>query len=718
MADATRRVSVRLSLDDAARVKAGLREVGEAGQRSLDQIKGGAERASRALEFVDIAARGIQLAGVAVAARALVQAGDALTQSLARLQNATGSVARAGEVYEALYRNALSTGVAVSDSVDAFQRFSIAARDIGATSDQVVRLVGGLQRVAIVSGASTQEIGSATLQLAQALASGVLQGDELRSILEAMPLLAEGLAQELGVSIGELRKLGSEGKLTADRVFPALLRATERIGAELDKAPLSLGRAFGQLNAATQNFLGQLDNAIGLSETLARALSGAARAMDGLRRGAGLVSEEERLVGLRRQADALAAQLSRLEAARDGSDAPREAPRRNSIRPGLIGTAEQQAGVDAQQRLDDLRRDYFAALAEIDTAEREALARRLGEQERADQAASDSRRRRATQEVQDLTRDLDDRFRINSAYEERVRRLREAEAAGGVTAAERSRLEALALQERDEALRRIEGTTRRTAAIPRADREAERELNDLIRERERLILDNENAYERYQRRLERLGDLAERAERAGRPIPTETIAREGERALNELEEAEQRIKRSTENTRDAARELGFAFSSAFEDAIVRGARLSEVLKGLLQDMTRIIARRTITEPLGNAASAGLSSIGAGNWLNDIGTAIGGLFRADGGPVSAGQPYIVGERGPEWFVPNQAGTVLPNGSAPAGTTINTSIAIDARGADAGVEARLRILAGQIARQSSSMTLDAIRRGGSAYETVRG
>jgi hypothetical protein len=163
MADATRRVSVRLSLDDAARVKAGLREVGEAGQRSLDQIRGGAERASRALEFVDIAARGIQLAGVAVAARALVQAGDALTQSLARLQNATGSVARAGEVYEALYRNALSTGVAVSDSVDAFQRFSIAARDIGATSDQVVRLVGGLQRVAIVSGASTQEIGSATL---------------------------------------------------------------------------------------------------------------------------------------------------------------------------------------------------------------------------------------------------------------------------------------------------------------------------------------------------------------------------------------------------------------------------------------------------------------------------------------------------------------------------------------------------------------------------
>ena len=80
--------------------------------------------------------------------------------------------------------------------------------------------------------------------------------------------------------------------------------------------------------------------------------------------------------------------------------------------------------------------------------------------------------------------------------------------------------------------------------------------------------------------------------------------------------------------------------------------------------------------------------------------------------------MVGERGPEWFVPNQSGTVIPNGSAPGGTTIHTSITIDARGADAGVEARLRMLSGQIARQASAMTLDAIRRGGAAYKTVRG
>ena len=466
MADATRRVSVRLSLDDAARVKQELREVGETGQRSLARIQGGAERASRALDLLDIAVRGVQIAGLAAGLRAVVVAGDALTQSMGRLNTALGSVERAGEIYDRLYQDSLQTGVAVRESVDAFTRFSIAAREIGATSDQVATLVGGLQRIAIASGASQQEISSATQQLAQALASGTLQGDELRSILEGLPTLAQALARELGVSIGELRKLGSEGKLTADTVFPALLGAVEKLNGEFERAPLSVGRAFGQLTVATDQFLARLDQAIGLSNTLAQALSGAARVLDGVRRGSGLLLPTEQEAARRAEAAALRAQISRLEAE------------------------------------------------------------------------------------------------------------------------------------------------------------------------------------------------------------------------------------------------------------IEGQRLSEVLKGLLQDMTRIIARRTITEPLGNAASAGLSSIGAGNWLNDIGTAIGGLFRAEGGPVAAGQPYIVGERGPEWFVPNQAGTVLPNGSAPAGTTINTSIAIDARGADAGVEARLRILAGQIARQSSSMTLDAIRRGGSAYETVRG
>ncbi|MBS7790318.1 tape measure protein [Roseococcus sp. SDR] len=713
MADATRRVSVRLSLDDAAKVKQGLREVGETGQRSMEQIRDGADRASRALDLLDTVTRAAPFVALAAGIRATVIAGDQLTQSMGRLTTAVGSVERASEVYATLYRDALQTGVAVRDSVDAFQRFSIAAREIGATNEQVVRLVTGLQRVAISSGASTQEIQGSTQQLAQALASGVLQGDELRSILEGLPTLAQALAQELGVSIGELRKMGSEGKLTADVVFPALLRAVERVNTEFERAPLSVGRAYGQLTAAADQFLARLDQAIGLSSTLARALSGAARALDGIRQGAGLLTPEERLADQRRAAEAMANEIARLEALGSGAAVSAQ-PRRGSIQAGLVGTAQSQAGVDQAGRLRELREQYFGLLTEIEDAERSSLIRRLDEQGQADARAVESRRRRGEQEANDLRRQLDDRFRINQEYEERIRRIRESAEAGGMDAAERGRLEALATRERDEALQRLEGTTRRVAAATRENRDAERETNDIIRERERLIQQNENAYERYVRRLENLGRLVERAERIGQPVPDETIQREAQSALDELEQSQNRLTRATERTNEVGRELGLTFSSAFEDAVVRGKSFSDVLKGIGEDLARIMVRRTITEPLGNAVGSVVGSIGSsfGDW-------IGGLFRAEGGPVTGGQPYIVGERGPEWFVPDRSGTVLPNGTSPGGgMVVHNSINIDARGADAGVEARLRMMAGQIARQASVMTLDAIRRGGTAYETVRG
>ncbi|HET9701765.1 MAG TPA: hypothetical protein VFP70_12660 [Burkholderiales bacterium] len=104
-------------------------------------------------------------------------------------------------------------------------------------------------------------------------------------------------------------------------------------------------------------------------------------------------------------------------------------------------------------------------------------------------------------------------------------------------------------------------------------------------------------------------------------------------------------------TNDIARELGMTFSSAFEDAVIEGKKFSEVLKGLADDIGRLILRKSITEPLAAGASAALG--GFGEWLK-------GIFRADGGPVAAGRPYIVGEAGPELMVPSSAGTVIPNG----------------------------------------------------------
>lgn len=108
-----------------------------------------------------------------------------------------------------------------------------------------------------------------------------------------------------------------------------------------------------------------------------------------------------------------------------------------------------------------------------------------------------------------------------------------------------------------------------------------------------------------------------------------------------------------------ARDLGLTFTSAFEDAIVEGKGLREVLKGMEQDILRIVTRRLVTEPLGDAIS---SAVKGSDIFKTVASAIGGWFgggKASGGQVYGGVPYLVGERGPELIVPRAAGTVVPN-----------------------------------------------------------
>lgn len=134
-----------------------------------------------------------------------------------------------------------------------------------------------------------------------------------------------------------------------------------------------------------------------------------------------------------------------------------------------------------------------------------------------------------------------------------------------------------------------------------------------------------------------------------------------------------------------SRELGFTFSSAFEDAIVAGNDLRDVLKGLIQDLIRIAVRRTISEPLGNmfadwigglgtntSAAPGSSSGGAAAAI-----ALNAMFpgRAGGGSVSAGRPYTVGEQGAELFVPTSSGRIIPNGGG-GGVNVSHTINIEA------------------------------------------
>lgn len=147
------------------------------------------------------------------------------------------------------------------------------------------------------------------------------------------------------------------------------------------------------------------------------------------------------------------------------------------------------------------------------------------------------------------------------------------------------------------------------------------------------------------------------------------------------------LNKETKDGDDIGRRLGLTFTSAFEDAVVGGKKLSDVIKGLGMDIARLITRMMITEPFANAVKDQMSGFKLGNidWkgmfnFGGDGSAAGltgGTF-ADGGRPPMGRVSLVGERGPELFVPDTAGTIIPSGQFGGGVTIHNSIVVQGDG----------------------------------------
>lgn len=145
-------------------------------------------------------------------------------------------------------------------------------------------------------------------------------------------------------------------------------------------------------------------------------------------------------------------------------------------------------------------------------------------------------------------------------------------------------------------------------------------------------------------------------------------------AVEKLNGEFNKSKAASDSTTEAAKELGLVFKSSFERALDGGENLRGLLKGLEADLLKLGTRRLVLEPLFAQFEKLLkpSGSGGGGLLETIGSFVGGLFggaRAEGGPVDAGRGYVVGERGPEWFVPRQSGQIIPAGMG--GTVINYS-----------------------------------------------
>jgi tape measure domain-containing protein len=224
----------------------------------------------------------------------MIVAGDQLKMLEARFAAITGSGERAAGMMRGLLEVVERTGGSIEETAGAVARFRLAADQMGASDADVLRLTENVIKLGQIGGASGAEVASAMMQLSQALASGRLQGDELRSIMENMPLLARALADDLGVGVGALREMGSEGKLTSDVVFAALLRQSDKIAEAYTSIPDNIDRSTSRLKASFTLLLADLDQLVGASEKWVATLDFAADVIDKIR---GFMNDEPQSSG-------------------------------------------------------------------------------------------------------------------------------------------------------------------------------------------------------------------------------------------------------------------------------------------------------------------------------------------------------------------------------------------------------------------------------------
>ncbi|WP_148399970.1 tape measure protein [Enterobacter mori] len=254
--------------------------------KSLDSIGNSATNAAKKMDELQTTIN--KVAGAIAASlvvdwgKAFLVAADNMNQLNARVERLTGSAAAASVTMQSLMRISSSTGGSLQETERLWESLSTALRDTGATNSQILQLTETLQKIGRVGGSSSEEMSNALRQFGQSITSGVVRAEEFNAVLESMPELARQMAAGLGISMGELRQRMMEGKLTAEDALNAIQKQTGSVNAEFEKLP----RTISQANTAlTNSFLSMVDSvnqATGASNGLVAVIDSMSVALDRL----------------------------------------------------------------------------------------------------------------------------------------------------------------------------------------------------------------------------------------------------------------------------------------------------------------------------------------------------------------------------------------------------------------------------------------------------
>lgn len=202
-----------------------------------------------------------------------------------RLRLVTDGTAQLAQAQNDVFKVAQASRQSLESTSTIYQRIAQNGKALGLSFSDVAKVTETVAKSVAMSGASAASADAALVQFGQALASGVLRGEELNSILEQTPALAQTIARGLGVTVGQLRAMGAEGQLTSDKIIKAIESQKDAVDRLAGSMQVTVSQAMTAFSNSLTKTIGKLDEASGASNKLAAGILGLSEAMDRYRSG-------------------------------------------------------------------------------------------------------------------------------------------------------------------------------------------------------------------------------------------------------------------------------------------------------------------------------------------------------------------------------------------------------------------------------------------------
>lgn len=294
--------------------------------------------------------------------RELYQATEAYASIANRMRLVTESAVELRAAQDAVFQSAQTARQPLAATAELYQRIAANQKALNLSGKGVASITDTISKSLAISGASAASANAALIQLGQAFASGTLRGEELNSVMEQAPALSQAIAAGMGVTIGQLRSLGAEGKLTAEAVVKALQDQADAVDEKFSRIASTIGGSLQVAGNSLTRLVGELDQATGATSNLAGGIIGASKIVD-------------TFTG---DADALASTVKNVGAVMGGVGAASAVLLASKLGTALYASRAARAAniAQAESAVNAARANQIAAQSAVVRAEREALAAR------------------------------------------------------------------------------------------------------------------------------------------------------------------------------------------------------------------------------------------------------------------------------------------------------------------------------------------------------